>query len=391
MLKLPTWPLIKIWKRNEGFVRTLTGHQDCIVSLVLLKNGNLFSASKDKTIKIWNPQTGKCIRTIKSGKAKCLTLLKDGTIASVVDKKTIKVWNVDGTCIASMQGHREEIITLLELRDGSLASGSRDLTIRIWDKKGRCMHVYNATQQGNKSISPLQNMGGPKFLVELSDGTLASATTINYTVYEDYCIWLWNRKAISWSGMLKCHERCLNVFLLLQDNTLARAGWDGMIKIWDPITQTCLRTLKGHTDAIFSLIQLRDGNIASCSNDKTVKIWDVAGNCLCTLKHDNRVRNVSELRDGSLICETWNSTEVLIWAENKSVQESQTLKSSTRAKDLGSAVIEGQLDCRVEAVKQSYESAYVNADYTYPPRREEIEPGEQPTAPLWKDVQDIKE
>jgi len=46
------------------------------------------------------------------------------------------------------------------------------------------------------------------------------------------------------------------------------------IKIWDPVSGACLKTLEGHTDEIYAVDVSPDGKyIASASNDKTVNIW----------------------------------------------------------------------------------------------------------------------
>ena len=43
---------------------TLQGHDDSIRELVLGKDGLLYSASVDKTVKVWSLDTWKCVRTI---------------------------------------------------------------------------------------------------------------------------------------------------------------------------------------------------------------------------------------------------------------------------------------------------------------------------------------
>ena len=46
---------IKIWDTDTGsLIKTLTGHTDRVFSLAVLPNGFLASGSHDNTIKIWN-------------------------------------------------------------------------------------------------------------------------------------------------------------------------------------------------------------------------------------------------------------------------------------------------------------------------------------------------
>ena len=102
---------IKIWNVDTGeCVRTLTGHSHRVHSLQLLANEwqVLASGSFDSTIKIWNLDTGECIRTLKghSSFIMSLQLLPNNTLASGSYDTTIKIWNVDsGKCIRTLTGH----------------------------------------------------------------------------------------------------------------------------------------------------------------------------------------------------------------------------------------------------------------------------------------------
>ena len=65
---------IKIWNLETGeCIRTLAGHSMAVVSLQLLENNKLASGSEDKSIRIWNVDTGECISTL-SGSNEVLSL-----------------------------------------------------------------------------------------------------------------------------------------------------------------------------------------------------------------------------------------------------------------------------------------------------------------------------
>ncbi len=60
--------------------------------------------------------------------------------------------------------------------------------------------------------------------------------------------------------------------------TIASAGQDSLVKLWDAETGRELRTLTGHDNHIYALAFSRDGRwLASGSVDQTVKIWDLNG------------------------------------------------------------------------------------------------------------------
>lgn len=66
----------------------------------------------------------------------------EGDIVSASLDKTIRVWR-DGQCTAVLQGHEAAVLCLLQLPNGDLLSGSGDCTIRVWSG-GKCTHTIPA-------------------------------------------------------------------------------------------------------------------------------------------------------------------------------------------------------------------------------------------------------
>ena len=56
---------------------------------------------------------------------------------------------------------------------------------------------------------------------------------------------------------------------------LATASGDKTARLWDPATGECLRTLTGHTGAVWGVAFSPDGRLlATASDDKTARLWD---------------------------------------------------------------------------------------------------------------------
>ena len=57
---------IKIWDANTGIcLQTLKGHSDGVTSVAFSPDGTrIISGSYDKTIKIWDANTGQCLETL---------------------------------------------------------------------------------------------------------------------------------------------------------------------------------------------------------------------------------------------------------------------------------------------------------------------------------------
>ena len=78
----------------EGIhTRTLKGHTGWVWSLVVLPTGELASGSGDKTIRVWNTDTGECKQVLKGHTNTVLSLvvLPTGELASASYDKTIRV------------------------------------------------------------------------------------------------------------------------------------------------------------------------------------------------------------------------------------------------------------------------------------------------------------
>ncbi len=122
----------------------------------------------------------------------------------------------------------------------------------------------------------------------------------------------------------------VNCVAFSQDGkTLATAGLDGTVKLWDAASGKPLSSLKGHAGRVFSVTFAPDGNtLASASEDRTVKIWDVAaGTERATLQgHTAAVECVDFAPDGKILASGgWRDGSVILWEVAKS-QEQATLK-----------------------------------------------------------------
>ena len=81
------------------------GHGDCVFDLDLTNDSRLISCSFDKTIKIWNIETGENIKTLNGHDSEVSSVInyQDDMIISGDSKGDIKIWNTKtGLCIKTM-------------------------------------------------------------------------------------------------------------------------------------------------------------------------------------------------------------------------------------------------------------------------------------------------
>lgn len=110
----------------------------------------------------------------------------------------------------------------------------------------------------------------------------------------------------------------------LDDQRVATAGVDKVIRIWDAISAKSLQTLEGHEDSIFALAVSPDGSrLASAGKDGTIKLWDLASpDTASDLRgHRGAVYHLAFSPDGSQLASCGeDDTRIFLWdvAEGKS-------------------------------------------------------------------------
>ncbi|KAJ5874380.1 uncharacterized protein N7529_002810 [Penicillium soppii] len=120
-------------------LQILEGHFDEICSIAWSPDGSrLASGSNDRTVRVWNPATGRCISTLKghTSSVSSVTWSPDGSrLASESNDHTIRVWDsVSGKCISTLKGDSRSVVSIAWTPDGSwLTSGSMDRTVKVWD------------------------------------------------------------------------------------------------------------------------------------------------------------------------------------------------------------------------------------------------------------------
>ncbi|KAJ3114149.1 hypothetical protein HK098_007453 [Nowakowskiella sp. JEL0407] len=169
---------------------TCEGHTDPVISVAISNDSDrIVSGSGDNTVKIWNVNTGKEIRTLAghTNYVTAVAISNDGDrIVSGSWDNTVKIWNANtGKEIRTLAGHTREVTAVAISNDGDrIVSGSEDNTVKIWNantgKEIRTLaghtHFVYAVAISNDGRYILSKSPGELFVWSMETGEQQNAT-----------------------------------------------------------------------------------------------------------------------------------------------------------------------------------------------------------------------
>lgn len=134
---------VLIWDTATGrMVRELArgGHSHVITSLAFTSGGSvLATASKDKTVNLWNMSTGRRVRSLKdhAGEVYSIAFSPDGKVlASAGQDQDIIMWDVASGLKKTVLAHASDVVSDVAFSpDGRIIASAANKTISLWDVK----------------------------------------------------------------------------------------------------------------------------------------------------------------------------------------------------------------------------------------------------------------
>jgi WD40 repeat protein len=288
-------------------VTTLPGHTDEITAFVLVEakyTDLLFSASQDKTVKIWDLQAKTCLGTLQyPSKVFSLARAEDRTLFAGCEDGTIRAWK-NATLSLFAKEHTGRIKALLA-KGKRLFSGSNDKTIRIWDMDtARCKGVldvkghkgpvnllaisedektlFSASRDktvkawdlnNNTCIDTLEGIGVPRSFALEPNGTLLISTELGVLRWPF-------RKTDSLKSniILNSHQYCKNhtvaiaktgmAFVAFSEDKRSYAPESRRIDAWDRRTVACKTLFFGNIAIFGPLVSGGGAEVIGCSYGK---------------------------------------------------------------------------------------------------------------------------
>jgi WD40 repeat protein len=263
---------IKIWDADSGkLLRTLTGDTEAISSVAFVPNGKrIVSGSLDRSIVVWDTDTGQALRTLRFDQTYAwevppavlsIAIAPDGTrVAAASADSTVKIWNItSGDLLGTLRGHSDVVTAVAYFPNGrALASGGKDGTVRVWDATtGRLLGTLagSATQVLAVAVSP--------------DGKWIAAGGNAGSID------IWSASTGQPAHKLTSESSAIDTLEFSADSKHIFAGGNSSnVGVWDLESGKFLQRLTGHSGTVRALaVSSSARRVASGSDDKTIDIW----------------------------------------------------------------------------------------------------------------------
>ncbi|XP_071697523.1 uncharacterized protein [Rutidosis leptorrhynchoides] len=251
----------------------LQGHRSDVRSVTLSSDSTLLLSTSHNSVKIWNPSTGSCLRTIDSGYGLC-SLFVPGNKYAVIGTKsgTLEIIDVrSGTCVEAVQAHTGSVQSIVSTPDGDgFVTGSADHDVKIWEYETTKVPGQDSVNLTVTNVRTLP-MNDDVVVVAVSpDGKHIAVALLDFTVKVFYL------DTLKFFLTLYGHKLPVLCMDISSDGDLIVTGSaDKNLKIWGMDFGDCHKSIFAHADSVTAVKFVRNTHyMFSVGKDRMVKYWD---------------------------------------------------------------------------------------------------------------------
>ena len=270
---------VKLWDvQTGGVVNTFHGHTTLVYSVSLSADCTMIaSGSWDKTIRLWNIQTRECCQIIEQqGRVDCVIFSSTNPqyIMSISDGKVWK-WDIDGHQTGPpYDGHQTG-----PPYDGSCVAFSSDGTQFFLCKK-RDVEVQNCDTQMIVAKFRMAN-SDPSHCCFSPNGRLIAIATSN-----TICVWDITGSDPYIIETFVGHTFNINCLAFSSPSSLISSSWDNSVKFWQISTSLVNPAVTDPKSITLTLapikcitLRTKDGIAFSSDGDGVVRTWEISTGC----------------------------------------------------------------------------------------------------------------
>lgn len=304
----------KVWDAETGCCLRNLEHIDSLEDVAVMHDGKrVISVSGSGAGIMWDWETGRVLSKLSLGPDRigCLAVIGDEEeiILGGADSK-LRLWNVskDNQVGKSFDGHTDGWVNCVVASPDSkyALSGSWDKTLRVWD-------LESHKQVGSTLV-------GHTDLVMCATISADGRRVVSGGCDRKICVWDWESR-IQVCEPLEGHTRGITgVSVLASTDRILSSSWDGTIRVWDATREKKKGMTNRHEDAVTSVSFSPSGElVVSASRDRTIRIWNSktgqqVGDPL--EGHSDGVNDVVVTPDGRFIVSVSNDKTVRVWDLN---------------------------------------------------------------------------
>lgn len=258
----------------------LQGHRSDIRSVTLSSDNDLLMSTSHNSVKIWNPTTGVCLRTIESGYGLCSSFVPGNRYALVGCKSgSLEIIDVgSGSCIEVVEAHADSIRSLVQLPDENgtvggqgFITGSDDRDVKFWE--------YTVKQKSDNEPKHLSVTNVR--ILKMDEDVLAISVSpdskyLAVSLLEKCAIKVFFMDSLKLFLSLYGHKLPVLCMDISSDGDILVSGSaDKNLKIWGLDFGDCHKSIFAHADSVMDVKFVRNTHyMFSVGKDRLVKYWD---------------------------------------------------------------------------------------------------------------------